>query len=366
MGNHEVLFCKGDLGGTLDKLAAKARGTIMKLDATELDPQNEDALFEHLTHEFVVNPLQLHRDKMTQQGPREVEIEIRGHQAFPYVENHVRVRGIEVTFIIPFNGDPWLFKCRPNSWTTVYPEGQIAGQEYRLALRDPEKNADRVAKNRNWQLQHVDDYIRRQADQIQSFNDAIVRLFHETVAQRRQELQANQAFAEAFDVPQRIDQETSPPAAQAFRRRNSTLPVKKPSVFLCYANKDAEAANGLFDELASVGADPWLDKRKLVHGDDWEHEIKNAVAKADAFVACLTSGFDQIGFRQKEVRWALDALELRPLGRGFVIPFIIEPCDLPEWSKRFHAGDLSKPTTFDELIRAVEKHCDWINMPKGT
>jgi hypothetical protein len=60
--------------------------------------------------------------------------------------------------------------------------------------------------------------------------------------------------------------------------------------------------------------DPWLDKYKLVLGDDWEAEIKKAVRTADCFVVCLKPGFDDTGFRQQEVRWALDALNLRPPG----------------------------------------------------
>lgn len=134
-------------------------------------------------------------------------------------------------------------------------------------------------------------------------------------------------------------------------------PQKRPKVFICHANEDAKIARELYQHLTAAGADPWLDKKKLVLGDDWEREIKKAVAGADAFVVCLRPGFDDVGFRQKEVRWAIEALQLRPPGRGFIIPFIIEPCEIPDWCVPFHAGgDLSKPTSVGELLRAVAKH----------
>ncbi len=134
---------------------------------------------------------------------------------------------------------------------------------------------------------------------------------------------------------------------------------KKPIVFICYCKQDVSMATEIFEALQSHGAAPWLDKECLVHGDDWEREIKRAVEKADAFVACLRPGFDDIGYRQKEVRLALETLKLRPPDRGFIIPFLIEPCSLPEWCNSIHAGsDLSKPTTVVELIRAVRKHCN--------
>jgi len=132
---------------------------------------------------------------------------------------------------------------------------------------------------------------------------------------------------------------------------------KRPVVFLCHAKEDAEKAKELFHRLRANQMDPWLDKYSLVVGDDWELEIKNAVHRADAFVVCLRNGFDDIGFRQKEIRWAREALELRPPGRGFIIPYRLEPCPLPEWLAPFHAGaDSSKSTTFQELLTALNKH----------
>lgn len=131
-----------------------------------------------------------------------------------------------------------------------------------------------------------------------------------------------------------------------------------PRVFICYAKQDAEEADEVYLRLKATGADPWLDKRSLLLGDDWEAEIKKAVYSADVFVVCLRPGFNEIGFRQKEIRWALDALQMRPPDRGFIIPFLVVPCVIPEWCRKFHAGsDLSQAVSFEELLRSVEHHC---------
>lgn len=362
MDKHELLFCRvnPDLRTVLDGLSAKATKTIKALDKDQVALENEQALFTELERQFVVVPLSLHRGKMTREGPREVNIELRSTRAYFHGEDHVVVRGMEVTFIVPFDGDPWLFQFRPSSWTTVFPEGVIAGQEYRLTVQDPEKNADRVKQNRDLQMRYVEEYIRRQEGQINTYNESIMSTMKNAVAQRRKELQANVAFADDFDVPERAAEIPTPPIASPQKGRQRTPQRRRPKVFIGYAKQDAEKADKLFDELESAGADPWVDSRKLVHGDDWEHEIKKAVSAAEAFVVCLRPEFDNIGFRQKEIRWALDALKLRPPGRGFIIPFIIEPCTLPDWCGPIHAGsDISKPTTVEELLRAVEKHCNW-------
>jgi TIR domain len=128
------------------------------------------------------------------------------------------------------------------------------------------------------------------------------------------------------------------------------------TIFICYAKVDQGKADSLFRYLKKSGFDPWMDKHRLVLGDNWELEIKRAVTQCDAFVPCLRPGFDEIGFRQQEVRWALEALGTRPHSPNFIVPFILEPCNLPEWCKPFHAGDhLHARTTPGDLIEALEK-----------
>ena len=90
--------------------------------------------------------------------------------------------------------------------------------------------------------------------------------------------------------------------------------ANRPKVFICHAKDDSEKAEKLYELLLIAETDPWLDKRKLVLGDNWEQEIKKAVAAADAFVVCLRPGFDEVGFRQQEVRWAIEALRTPPSG----------------------------------------------------
>lgn len=133
---------------------------------------------------------------------------------------------------------------------------------------------------------------------------------------------------------------------------------QKPKIFICYAKQDAMKAEEIFDELNRIGIDPWLDKKKLLLGDDWKLEIEKAVKESDAFLVLLRPEFEKIGFRQQEIRWAIEVWQQRPMGIGFIIPFIIQPCKLPIWCQDIHAGgDLSSTTNIDDVITAIEKHC---------
>ena len=48
-------------------------------------------------------------------------------------------------------------------------------------------------------------------------------------------------------------------------------------VFLCHAHADRDAVRGLYDRLTKDGVDAWLDKEKLLPGQDWELETRRAV-----------------------------------------------------------------------------------------
>jgi len=46
---------------------------------------------------------------------------------------------------------------------------------------------------------------------------------------------------------------------------------------LCHAHADRDPVRGLYTRLTQDGVDAWLDKEKLLPGQDWELEIREAV-----------------------------------------------------------------------------------------
>ena len=54
--------------------------------------------------------------------------------------------------------------------------------------------------------------------------------------------------------------------------------TKRPlKVFLCHIIPLWDAVRGLYTHLTKDGIDAWLDKEKLLPGQDWELEIRKAV-----------------------------------------------------------------------------------------
>jgi hypothetical protein len=108
------------------------------------------------------------------------------------------------------------------------------------------------------------------------------------------------------------------------------LPESRPRIFVAYAVEDLAVVRRLCGSLAQAGCNPWLDKEKLLPGQNWPRAIERAIEISDAFVACFSSrSTAKRGQFQSELRYALDCARRRPLDQVFVVPVRLQPCELP-------------------------------------
>jgi hypothetical protein len=134
------------------------------------------------------------------------------------------------------------------------------------------------------------------------------------------------------------------------------LETKRPlKVFLCHAHSDKSVVRNLYLRLIRDGVDAWLDKEKLLPGQDWEYEIRKAVHESDVVVVCMSKQFNQAGFRQKEVRLALETAMEQPEGEIFIIPARLEECDTIESLKKWHWVDLFEDDGYQRLVQALRE-----------
>ena len=107
-------------------------------------------------------------------------------------------------------------------------------------------------------------------------------------------------------------------------------PQTAPQVFVAYVVEDLAPARRLCGALRAEGFSPWLDKEKLLPGQNWPRAIERAIEISDVFVACFsTRSIVKRGQFQSELRYALDCARQRPLDETFVIPVRLEQCAVP-------------------------------------
>jgi hypothetical protein len=101
-------------------------------------------------------------------------------------------------------------------------------------------------------------------------------------------------------------------------------------VFIAYAVEDTQAAERLYEALEAHGFAPWLDRRKLLPGQNWPRRIQEAIEGADFFLPCFSrNSVDKRGAFQAEIRYALNCASRIPLDDVFLVPIRLDDCRVP-------------------------------------
>jgi TIR domain len=140
-----------------------------------------------------------------------------------------------------------------------------------------------------------------------------------------------------------------------FRETNEVaafVPQTVAQVFVAYAAEDLPYAKRLCESLRKHGCSPWLDKEKLLAGQNWPQALEHAIEVSDVFVACFSRrSVGKRGMFQQEVRHALECARRRPLDEPFVMPVRLEECVVP----RRIAEHLQYVDLFPHWDRGVRK-----------
>lgn len=120
------------------------------------------------------------------------------------------------------------------------------------------------------------------------------------------------------------------------------VPEVRQKAFIAYVEEDLAAAERLYSALAALGFDPWLDKKRLLPGQNWPRSIERIIEVSDFFLACFSRrATGKRGYFQSELRYALDCAARMPLGEIFFVPVRLDECRLPsQISRQFQYVDL--------------------------
>jgi hypothetical protein len=104
----------------------------------------------------------------------------------------------------------------------------------------------------------------------------------------------------------------------------------KPRVFIAYVQEDLSFARKLYRAFEESGLSPWLDKKKLMPGQNWPRAIETAIQTSDFFVACFSQrAVSKRGSFHSELRYALFCAAKVPLDEIFLIPLRLDDCVVP-------------------------------------
>lgn len=135
-------------------------------------------------------------------------------------------------------------------------------------------------------------------------------------------------------------------------------------VFMCHSKDDVRRVKELYAELVKSGANPWFDEEVLLGGHDWELEIKKAVDGAHVFLAFLSKKMvNKDGYVHKELKLGQDTALKKPEGSIYIIPILLDDCEVPINLKKYHWIDLESLTGFNTLMKTLQVRAEELELP---
>jgi hypothetical protein len=163
----------------------------------------------------------------------------------------------------------------------------------------------------------------------------------------------NQSYVGSAAAPQAAVNEADP--AQVQGAQVSARPTLEPSssaawIFISYIREDAHIARRLRDEVLQLGAEVWLDERRLRPGDAWEEELRSVIRRyVRLFIPLISRNTENEteGYIFREWREAVERSWAIPVGRRFIVPVVVDSDysgdpsryrQIPDEFRRFHFG----------------------------
>ena len=139
---------------------------------------------------------------------------------------------------------------------------------------------------------------------------------------------------------------------------------KRPiQIFLAHSSGDKPAVLELYERLKAEGYNPWVDRKKLLPGQNWREVIPKALKESDMVIACLSKQSTTTkGYVNEELRLALKEYVQRPPEGIYLIPLKLEPCEIPNMElpqvgvslRDFHWLDYWEADGFELLVKSIE------------
>src|SRR5260370_33961960 len=130
--------------------------------------------------------------------------------------------------------------------------------------------------------------------------------------------------------------------------------VDPTKVFISYAREDFDSAVEIYESLEQLGFQPWMDKKNLMGGEDWDRAITLAVRKADFFLFCASSrSVNKRGAVQREIRLALEMWREKLDDDIYFLPVRLEECEMPDSIRRFQWIDYFGPNSLGSIRSSI-------------
>ena len=209
MSDRSALFCDNDLSDALRARELSLRDQVDGLAAGQVLSLPEEQLVEHLVGSMHVEPLQIFEDEKTL-DTRETKVDVSGdpRRFFNPGQGPFHVAAHEVRVLIPFTGEADLWRLRPNTFQSMYPNGSVEppihgrrGSLIITIVQPADLPPEQIKGELDGTLQRIRFYLLHQKPQVEAFNTALPNHFRQHIRARKARLETQSGFQKMLGIP---------------------------------------------------------------------------------------------------------------------------------------------------------------------
>lgn len=137
------------------------------------------------------------------------------------------------------------------------------------------------------------------------------------------------------------------------------------TIFISYSSPDRERVRPIADDLERRGFTVWMDTKRLLPGQRWNHEIQEALDCAACVVVMLSNNsVDRRGYAQREINTTLDRLSEKLANDIYLVPVLLDDdVILPRQLAGVHYTKASDPDFLENISKSLRLQLGRLNIP---
>lgn len=226
--NEGHLFCERTLLELIQERNSKAIREIDSIPEGQLLEMNVEEFGAALVEQYWMEPIRLDMEAAGTERD-EARIDVR-NDPFRMISDRskpVYAKGLRVTLVIPFTGDPAIFGCVPENYSTRSPLGTVKGSEIRMCLEGLDLDPKEARAQFDQNINLIQQYLGWGQAQVNRFNLALSGLVQGRLNQRKEKLLQDDKLVEAIGF--RLRPRSNSPQTYAVPVHRKKVPISQPS-----------------------------------------------------------------------------------------------------------------------------------------
>lgn len=316
------LFSGPEIFSLLENHRRQLKEEISRLSPTVLEQISEQDLVRELAAKYKLELPVLEEDK-TYITHQEIDIDVSRDPMRMVLDRRrpFYIKGVEVTYHVPFKGDRDLFHIRPATFGSAPPIADVTENELLLKYQSLDNNAEAIRSAHQRSLDEIRRHLAWLQESIAGFNSTVGQDIQNAVLQRKQKLASNRDLIKGLGMPVMQEgkvQASSKSPREAASAEKSIRSPKKWDVFISHASEDKEGlARPMAEALRGKGVSVWYDEFSLKIGDSLRASIDYGLANSRYGIVVLSQSFFAKHWPVQELN-GLVSLEAN--GRKVILP----------------------------------------------